>query len=90
VEDADALVNFAVLLKPTNTSLRNDPPAEVLKRDEVSTVAVQGHRIPTDQLKTNDWSEFKKARAAILLEAIKESLGVDVAELGETAGSSPD
>lgn len=77
-EDADVLVNFAAIRKATNTSLRNDPPSEVLKRTEVSISAVESHRIPVTPMKTNDWKEFKPARQALLAGAISDFLALPV------------
>jgi len=83
IEDTEALVNFCVILKTTNTSLRNDPPSEVLKRTEVNVSAIESHKISISPLRSNDWPEFKRERQRRLSATIRDFLKIPLIETSE-------
>jgi hypothetical protein len=75
VEDPDLVANLTVLLGSTNSALRSDPPGDVAKRKDVSSVRIESHRVPIAPYAANDWPGFLDARVAQLKTMMGEAVG---------------
>lgn len=80
--DPDPVINFALLTEETNKKLRNTLPKDVLERNDVSSQAVESHRIDLETLRKGNKKPaayiqgFLDARSAAFHEVIYETVGV--------------
>lgn len=81
----DSIINKTPISARTNRMIGGDAPSQYLARlqnhqqvqlsDEAMNTILEGHRIPTDALRADDFDAFYQQRKRLLLEIIAKAMG---------------
>jgi hypothetical protein len=72
-DEEELVVNFAYVKASTNAKIRDESPAHVAKRKDVSRPALESHRIDVAAFRRADWEKFKTRRAQALKHLILDA-----------------